>query len=99
MKIRTFLPIYAFLPTFISAVNARDPVKIQFDSSKEVPGKKFGMPDIMPGLPANRDEFDFAVLEYKISISQRDSSANLSKLPLDCGITAPFPIFGINKSE
>lgn len=71
MKLSFFLLISVFLLTSISAVNAQHSVKIQFESSKEVSGQKFAIRDITPGLPTNWDEFNFVVLEYKISTSQR----------------------------
>lgn len=37
----------------------------------EVSGKKFALKDISPGLPANWDEYNFVVLEFKISTAQR----------------------------
>ncbi len=45
--------------------------KIQFDNTKEVSGKKFAIKDISPGLPANWDEYNFVVLEYRITTPQR----------------------------
>ena len=71
MKLSFFLLISLFLLTSISAVNAQHSVKIQFDSSKEVSGQKFAIREITPGLPTNWDEYNFVVLEYKISTSQR----------------------------
>lgn len=45
--------------------------KIQFDSNMEVSGKKFALKNISPGLPANWDEYNYVVLEFKISTAQR----------------------------
>ncbi len=45
--------------------------KIQFDSSKEISGKKFAIKDISPGLPHNWDKYNYVVLEFKSSTSQR----------------------------
>ena len=45
--------------------------KIKFDSSKEVSGQKFAIRDINPKLPGNWDEFNFVVLEFRITTSQR----------------------------
>lgn len=70
MKIRNFLPICSFLLISISAVNAQHPVKIQFDSALEVSGKKFAIRDNTPNLPTNWDDYNFVVLEFKISTSQ-----------------------------
>ncbi|MDP2114068.1 MAG: hypothetical protein Q8K69_08430, partial [Bacteroidota bacterium] len=50
---------------------AQKTVKIQFDSSKEVSGQKFAIRDISSGIPANWDDFNFVVLEFKITTSQR----------------------------
>ena len=44
---------------------------IRFDSSKEVSGQKFAIRDITPDLPRNWDEYNFVVLEYRITTSQR----------------------------
>ena len=44
---------------------------IQFDNAYEVSGLKFALSDINPSLPANWDEYNFVVLEYKISTPQR----------------------------
>ncbi|HLN72351.1 MAG TPA: hypothetical protein VK205_03600, partial [Prolixibacteraceae bacterium] len=51
--------------------SAQHTVKIQFDSQKEVSGKKFAIRDITPGLPTNWDGYNYVVLEYKISTPQR----------------------------
>lgn len=63
--------LFLALITVALTAHAQHSVKIQFDSSKEVSGQKFAIRDITPGLPANWDEFNFVVLEYKISTSQR----------------------------
>ena len=44
---------------------------VNFDSSKEVSGKKFAIKDINPDMPRNWDEYNFVVLEFKITTSQR----------------------------
>ena len=44
---------------------------IRFDNSKEVSGKKFAIKDITPDLPRNWDEYNFVVLEFRITTSQR----------------------------
>ena len=51
--------------------SASEGFKIQFDSSKEVSGKKFAVRDINPDLPRNWDEYNFVVLEFRITTSQR----------------------------
>ena len=50
---------------------AQKTVKIQFDSNKEVSGRKFAIKDISPGIPANWDGFNFVVLEFKSTTPQR----------------------------
>ena len=44
---------------------------VKFDSNKEVSGKKFAIRDINPDLPRNWDDYNFVVLEYRITTSQR----------------------------
>jgi len=44
---------------------------IKFDNTKEVSGKKFAIKDISPDLPLNWDEYNFVVLEFMITTSQR----------------------------
>ncbi len=56
---------------FVVFCQAQKSVKIQFDSNKEVSGQKFAIHDITPGLPGNWDNYNFVVLEFKISTSQR----------------------------
>lgn len=50
---------------------AEQTFKVQFDSTKEVSGKKFALKDINPELPADWDGYKFVVLEYKITTAQR----------------------------
>ena len=51
--------------------SAPEKFKIRFDSSKEVSGKKFAIKDINPDLPRDWDNYNFVVLEYRITTSQR----------------------------
>ncbi|MDO4948925.1 MAG: hypothetical protein Q4E55_01970 [Bacteroidales bacterium] len=44
---------------------------VEFDSSMEVSGEKFAIGDITAGLPMNWDEYNYVVLEYKITTAQR----------------------------
>lgn len=46
-------------------------VKIDFDSTKEVSGQKFAISDISPGLPADWDEYNYVVVEFKSTTAQR----------------------------
>jgi len=54
-----------------NCTSAPEGFKISFDSSKEVSGKKFAVRDINPDLPLNWDEYNFVVLEFRITTSQR----------------------------
>ena len=49
------------------------PKKAQFtfDGSKEMSGTKFAIKDINPNLPADWDDYNFVILEYKIGTAQR----------------------------
>jgi len=44
---------------------------VRFDNTKEVSGKKFAIKDITPGLPTNWDDYNYVVLEFRITTSQR----------------------------
>jgi len=44
---------------------------VKFDNQYEVSGKKFAIKDINPDLPRDWDEYNFVVLEFKITTSQR----------------------------
>ncbi|HWS01521.1 MAG TPA: hypothetical protein VN249_12950, partial [Prolixibacteraceae bacterium] len=52
-------------------VFAQNPVRIQFNSDKEVSGRKFAIRDITPGIPSDWDGYNFVVLEFKSSTPQR----------------------------
>jgi hypothetical protein len=45
--------------------------KVRFDSNYEVAGQKFALQDINPDLPRNWDEYNYVVLEYRITTAQR----------------------------
>ena len=62
----TFLILLAAIPA-----QSQKLFKIQFDSNKEVSGQKFAVRDITPGLPTNWDDYNYVVLEFKITTSQR----------------------------
>ena len=55
----------------IQCSSAPDSFKIKFDSNKEVSGQKFAIRDINPGLPRNWDEYNYVVLEFRITTAQR----------------------------
>jgi len=44
---------------------------VKFDSKYEVAGQKFAIRDINSNLPRNWDEYNFVVLEYRITTAQR----------------------------
>ena len=69
MKKTVFIALAGVLIT--SLCFAQNLVRIQFDSSKEVSGKKFAIRDISPGLPTNWDTYNFVTLEFKITTPQR----------------------------
>ena len=74
MKHRLIIGLFltaAFLILVYSQCNAQKMVRIQFDSNKEVSGQKFAIRDISPSLPSNWDKYNFVVLEFKSSTSQR----------------------------
>lgn len=52
-------------------ISALDGFKVRFDSSQEVSGQKFAIRDINPDLPRNWDEYNFVVIEFRITTSQR----------------------------
>jgi hypothetical protein len=56
---------------FQSAIYGQKTVKINFDSNKEVSGRKFAIRDISPGIPSNWDGYNFVVLEFKSTTPQR----------------------------
>jgi hypothetical protein len=45
--------------------------KVKFNSNHEVSGQKFAIRDINPDLPRNWDEYNFVVLEFRITTAQR----------------------------
>ena len=69
MKKTVFIALAGVLVT--SLCFAQNLVRIQFDSNREVSGKKFAIRDISPGLPTNWDTYNFVTLEFKITTPQR----------------------------
>ena len=56
----------------LTACGSEDPVKrIVFDGTKEVSGERFALKDINPELPTDWSDYQFVVIEYKISTAQR----------------------------
>ncbi|MBQ8502156.1 MAG: hypothetical protein IJ494_07695 [Bacteroides sp.] len=69
--LRNFGIIVAAGTLFAQCSPMQQTCKVTFDSSKEVSGQKFALNDITPGLPANWDEYNFVVVEYKSTTAQR----------------------------
>jgi hypothetical protein len=64
----SILLIAGFLPAY-----AQDskPFKVVFDNTREVSGRKFALRDISPELPADWDAYNYVVLEFRSTTSQR----------------------------
>ncbi|MCI1639699.1 MAG: hypothetical protein LKI42_00285 [Bacteroidales bacterium] len=60
-----------FMITVFSPLSGGNVHKIYFDGNMEVSGRKFALRDINPYLPEDWDNFNYVVLEYKISTAQR----------------------------
>lgn len=56
---------------FTSLKDSPKTFKVQFDSSQEISGKKFALQDISPGLPQDWDDYNFVVIEFRSTTSQR----------------------------
>lgn len=48
-----------------------DGISFKFDNEKEVAGKKFALKEINPDLPSDWDDYNYVVIEYKITTTQR----------------------------
>ncbi|MCL1932628.1 MAG: hypothetical protein FWF53_02275, partial [Candidatus Azobacteroides sp.] len=70
---KNLIACMAVLALLLTAQCTSSPKKfiIKFDNKYEVSGKKFAIKDINPELPRNWDEYNFVVLEFKITTSQR----------------------------
>ncbi|OJV87535.1 MAG: hypothetical protein BGO34_10780 [Bacteroidia bacterium 44-10] len=51
--------------------SAPEGFKVRFNSNHEVSGRKFAIKDINPELPRNWDEYNFVVIEFRITTAQR----------------------------
>jgi hypothetical protein len=65
-----FIALGVWISTGCSSPKERT-FKVVFDSSNEVSGRKFAISDITPGLPGNWDEFNYVVIEFRITTAQR----------------------------
>ena len=62
----------ALYGAFLTACGSEEPVKrIVFDGTKEVSGERFALKDINPELPTDWTDYQFVVIEYRISTAQR----------------------------
>ncbi|MDR1517436.1 MAG: hypothetical protein LBS52_04960 [Dysgonamonadaceae bacterium] len=72
---RQFRLIFSLLLLFAVASTAYPAGKkrfvVQFDNSKEVSGRKFAIADITPGLPLDWDEYNYVVLDFRMTSPQR----------------------------
>ena len=63
---------FALCGAFLTACGSEDPVKrIVFDGTKEVSGERFALKEINPELPTDWTDYQFVVIEYRISSAQR----------------------------
>ena len=65
------MAVFALLLSMTRCASAPESFKIRFDSDKEISGQKFAVRDINPDLPRNWDEYNFVVLEFRITTTQR----------------------------
>ena len=68
----TFITVVLLAFTLVACDSTKkDTVRFQFDSSKEVSGKKVAIRDIAPELPTNWDEYNYVTIEFRATTSQR----------------------------
>jgi hypothetical protein len=64
--------LIALVFLFVTSCNSGSKtVKIKFDSTKEVSGRKIAIKDITSGIPENWDDYNFVVLEFRSTTAQR----------------------------
>ena len=70
---KNLMTIAAVAALFLTTqcTSAPEGFKVKFNSNHEVSGKKFAIRDINPDLPSNWDEYNYVVLEFKITTAQR----------------------------
>lgn len=59
------------LIVLLSACQANEPIKFQFDSSKIVSGKKIALKEIAPDLPSDWSEYNYVTIEFRSTTPQR----------------------------
>ena len=71
MKKSIFCMAIVALLLLSQCISAPKDFKVKFDSRKEVSGRKFAIRDINPELPRDWDGYNYVILEFKITTSQR----------------------------
>lgn len=66
-----FAALFVAVSALVSCNSGKSGFTYTFDGDKEMSGVKFALKDINPELPRDWDDYNFVVLEYKISTSQR----------------------------
>ena len=59
------------LIVLLSACQANEPIKFQFDSNKIVSGKKIALKEIAPDLPSDWSEYNYVTIEFRSTTPQR----------------------------
>lgn len=59
------------LSTLLVGCSKQEGITIRFDGGKEMSGQKIALKDINPELPSDWDDYNYVVLEFKITTSQR----------------------------
>lgn len=67
-------------------------IKVDFDSAMEVSGQKFALKDVAPELPSDWSGYEYLVIEYKISTTQRfqlglSTASGYNDLRIMCYVT------------
>lgn len=68
---KTLLCVSAVSLLLTQCTPTQQVAKVVFDNSKEVSGQKFALKDINPELPADWDDYNYVVIEYKSTTAQR----------------------------
>ncbi|MBO7188900.1 MAG: hypothetical protein J6V31_04885 [Tidjanibacter sp.] len=68
---RRFLSLALMATLMLSLTSCEKKFKVTFNPKHEVSGQKFAVRDINPELPDNWDDYNFVVLEFKVSTAQR----------------------------
>jgi hypothetical protein len=68
---KTVLSVLILAGFMQACAPAPEKFKVVFDGTKEVSGRKFAIRDISPGLPSDWDAYNYVVLEFRSTTSQR----------------------------